>query len=522
MIEWFDNNVIKSIQESYIMKTQKNSVVQSFNAKTAIEKFNEIQNNLNGSKYLGKTHSEIESYITIEGREILRLMLQEHINARGNGWVGEAIESDKQVRDCQRLSTRHYYSPFGQVYVERLGYKTIDVPSIFPLDDALNLPENCYSHQIQKRVGRAISGNSINDTRIDIHNETSVKIANRQLEEIAYNSSLDFESFYESQVFDETMNKKPINVLSFDGKGIVMQKKHLTEETKKRAEKSSPKLEKKLSKGEKKNKKRMATVAAIYSIDRNIRTPEEVAEQFKPIHVIKNKVPPKPVNKKVSASIKKSMETVIHDTFSEALKRDPEKKQEWVVVLDGDHKQIDYANKEANKLDVSIIIIMDIIHVLEYIWKAARSLFKEDDRESEKWVGQKIEMILKGEADIVIVNLFNEAVKAKLSKEKLKPIAKCLKYLSNHTEYLKYNQYLASGYPIGTGIIEGTCRHLVRDRMELTGARWSVNGAESILKLRALRLNNDFDEYWVFHEKKEYQRNHQAHSTLKVIDGGKT
>ena len=304
MIEWFDNNVIKSIQESYIMKTQKNSVVQSFNAETAIEKFFKIQNNLNCSKYLEKTHSEIESYITIEGREILRLMLQEHINARGNGWVGEAIEADKQVRDCKRLSTRHYYSPFGQVYVERLGYKTTDAPSIFPLDGTLNLPENCYSHQIQKRVGRAISGHSINDTRIDIHNETSVKIANRQLEEIAYNSSLDFESFYESQVFDETMNNKPINVLSFDGKGIVMKKKHLTEETKKRAERSSHKLEKKLSKGEKKNKKRMATVAAIYSIDRNIRMPEEVAKQFKPIHIIKDKAPPKPVNKKVSASIK--------------------------------------------------------------------------------------------------------------------------------------------------------------------------------------------------------------------------
>ena len=97
-----------------------------------------------------------------------------------------------------------------------------------------------------------------------------------------------------------------------------------------------------------------------------------------------------------------------------------------------------------------------------------------------------------------------------------------MKYLSNHAEYLKYNQYLANGYPIGTGIIEGTCRHLVRDRMELIGARWSVNGAESILKLRALRLNNDFDEYWAFHEKKEYQRNHQAHSILTVIDGGKT
>jgi len=481
------------------MKAQKTSIAQSFDAESALEKFYEVQGNL------------IESYLAMEGREILRRMLQEHINKRGTGWVGEAIEgADGQVRDCKRRGTRHYYSSFGKVYVTRLGYKQPGVPSVFPLDRGLNLPTNCYSHRLQKRAAKALAGNSINDSRSDIYDETGVKIANRQLEEIAFGGSLDFKSFYESRVFDETINEKPINVLSFDGKGIVMRKEHLTEETKKRAESSSPKLEKRLSKGEKKNKKRMATVAAIYSIDRNMRTPEEVANQFKPIHVIKDKKPPRPVNKKVSASIEESMETVIHETFDEAMRRDPEKKQEWVAVLDGDHKQIGHIKKQADRLNIAVIIIMDIIHVLEYIWKAARSFFKEDDRESETWVGQKIEMILKGEAAAVIVSIFNKAVEAKLSKDKLKPVAKCLKYLSNHAEHLKYDQYLAKGYPIGTGIIEGTCRHLIRDRMELTGARWSVNGAESILKLRALRLNGDLDEYWSFHEKKEYERNHRT------------
>jgi len=509
-------NTTNPTKNPNIMKAQKNDVAQSIGIESAIEKFNEVQSNLRSPEYLDKTHSEVESYLATEGREMLRRMLQEHIVKRGDGWAGEAIEgADRQNRDCKRLGTRHYYSSFGKVYVKRLGYKQAGVTSVFPLDGAMNLPNNCYSHRLQKRAAKALSGNSIRNSSSDIYDETGVNIGNRQLEEIASEASLDFGSFYESRVIDKAIDKKPICVLSFDGKGIVMRKEHLTEQTKKNAESESHKLQKKLSKGEKKNRKRMATVTAIYSIDRNTRTPDEVAKQFQPIHVVKDKKPPKPVNKKVSASIETPMKTVIQKTFDEAIRRDPEQEQELVALVDGDHKQIDYIKKQAATLGISIIIIMDIIHVLEYVWKAARSFFAEDDRESEKWVGQKIEMILKGKTDAVIVDIFNKAVETKISKDKLRPIAKCLKYLSNHVEYLRYEQYLAKGYPIGTGIIEGTCRHLVRDRMELTGARWSVKGAESILKLRALRLNGDLDDYWAFHEKKEYERNHKTHARLK-------
>jgi hypothetical protein len=86
----------------------------------------------------------------------------------------------------------------------------------------------------------------------------------------------------------------------------------------------------------------------------------------------------------------------------------------------------------------------------------------------------------------------------------------CAQYLLTHAPYLKYNHYLSQGYPIATGVIEGACRHLVKDRMEVTGARWSLTGAEAVLRLRALRSSHDFDEYWNFHEKKEYERNHRS------------
>ncbi|WP_050775131.1 hypothetical protein [Desulfonatronospira thiodismutans] len=98
----------------------------------------------------------------------------------------------------------------------------------------------------------------------------------------------------------------------------------------------------------------------------------------------------------------------------------------------------------------------------------------------------------------------------KLSSKSRIPIDKCADYLLNNKAYLRYDRYLCLGLPAATGVIEGACKHLVKKRMEDTGARWSLEGAEAVLKLRALRCSHDFDEYWEFHEKCEYKRNHES------------
>ena len=101
------------------------------------------------------------------------------------------------------------------------------------------------------------------------------------------------------------------------------------------------------------------------------------------------------------------------------------------------------------------------------------------------------------------------ATSKELSPEARKPVDTCAKYLLNKSPYLHYDRYLSQGFPIATGVIEGACRHLVKDRMEVTGAKWRLEGAEAVLRLRALRSSHDFDEYWDFHEACEYKRNHQ-------------
>ncbi len=154
-------------------------------------------------------------------------------------------------------------------------------------------------------------------------------------------------------------------------------------------------------------------------------------------------------------------------------------------------------------------MILDIIHVVEYVWKAAHVFHRERSPDAAHWAWTRVQSILEGKARRVAAAMRRAATVAGLSKDTHKPVDTCADYLQKYAPYLHYDRYLAAGYPIATGgVIEGACRYLVRDRMELTGARWRLVGAEAVLKLRALRASSDFDAYWDFHEACEYERNH--------------
>jgi pimeloyl-ACP methyl ester carboxylesterase len=198
-------------------------------------------------------------------------------------------------------------------------------------------------------------------------------------------------------------------------------------------------------------------------------------------------------------------------------------------LVDGDSTQIDYIKKAAQAHGVSVVMILDIIHALEYLWKAAKVRFALDDPQAAPWVAEQIERLLHGQVRPLVRSLRRWATVQGLSPKQREPIDQCTTSLANHIPYLNYPDYLAKGYPIATGVIEGACRYLVKDRMEITGARWGLEGGEAVLKLRALVINGDFDAYWTFHETQEYQRNHQAkfaemppaRAHLKLVSGGK-
>ncbi len=166
--------------------------------------------------------------------------------------------------------------------------------------------------------------------------------------------------------------------------------------------------------------------------------------------------------------------------------------------------------ERAATIGVRLTIVLDVIHVLEYLWKAVAAFQTPSTHEAEAWVTERLLRILKGESGLVAAGMRRSATKRGLSKAARKAVDTCAGYLHSHREYLRYDRFLRHGFPIATGVIEGACRHLIKDRMDVTGARWSLPGAESVLKLRALKSSGDFDAYWTFHEVRELERNHTS------------
>lgn len=254
----------------------------------------------------------------------------------------------------------------------------------------------------------------------------------------------------------------------------------------------------------------MAQVAAVYTVAPYVRTVQDVLADLRPVREAGQDRRPRPSNKRVWASVEKEAEVVIRDAFDDARRRDPEKKRRWVVLVDGNRDQLRLVKMAARRIGVTITVIVDLIHVLEYLWKAAYAFHPDGSKDAESWVQQRLMWLLRGEHAKVRANLRRNANARDLDDAKRTPVRACLRYLRGARHYLAYDAALAAGLPIATGVIEGACRYLVKDRMEKTGARWSLKGAEAVLRLRALRASGDFNRYWALHLDREHARHHRA------------
>ena len=162
--------------------------------------------------------------------------------------------------------------------------------------------------------------------------------------------------------------------------------------------------------------------------------------------------------------------------------------------------------------------MQDFVQVLEYLWKAAYALHPEAAAARERWVMERAQAVLQGRAQEVALALRRAATRKPLSQSERKPVDKAADYLENNQQRLRYDQALAQGLPIATGVIEGACRHLVKDRMDITGARWGLERAEAILKLRSLKVSGDLAAYLAFHFEQEHKRNYLGPPIPAVLD----
>jgi hypothetical protein len=464
---------------------------------------------LSSTDMIRAPHSEVEALCDAQGREWARLMLEEHLALRAE--LEKPVEvtgADGIAREAARDSERHLETVVGTVAVPRRAYQAPGSEDLHPMDATLNLPRERFSHGVRRMVAKEVARASFDEVVEMVADYRGASIAKRQVEELAVRAAQDFGAFYAQRQLAQ-QPALDLMVLSTDGKGIVMRHEDLREATRRAAEKKVNKLETRLSPGEKNNRKRMAQVAAVYSIAPWPRTAADVV----------NKTPesdasrPAPRDKRVWASVEKQPRTVIRSMFDEALKRDPERKCRWVVLVDGEPKQLAAVKAEARRVGVKVTILLDVVHVLEYIWKAARAIFGESTPEAETWVGDRLLALLTGRSGgDVAATIRWWASQRDLDEPALKMLKTSCGYLADRkrTRLMHYAEALRDGLPIATGVIEGACRYLVKDRMDRTGARWSLTGAEAVLRLRAVRASGDFDAYWEFHLACEKERNHAA------------
>lgn len=485
---------------------------------SAEKKFNEMVGKLSSSEMKGKEHGEVEAYLKIEGFELLRRMMQSHLDIRSQEEQrAEVIDANVIKMTRVRQTERCLETLFGKVTIERLGYSKKGMLSLHPLDGQLNLAKDLYSYGIRRLVAQQASKESFDEVVKSISEVSGAQLAKRQVEELTQRASTDFNEFYETksvQTQEQVAQTASLLVLQTDAKGIVMRKEDLREATRKAAQKRTQKKSKRLSPGEKANAKRMAQVASVYTVEPYPRTPQQIVNLLQPLTEVESSRP-KPQDKRVWASVEQSAQEVIGQVFEEGLRRDPEKKKTWVAVVDGNKPQLESLKTFAVQYGVALTIVLDLIHVIEYLWSAAYVFNERESADAQEWVSDQLLEILMGHSSLVAGGIARSATLRGLEAHQRKAADDCVDYLLNYAPYLRYDQYLAQGLPIASGVIEGACRYLVKDRMDITGARWGLKGAEAVLKLRALRAGGDFDQYWLFHLKNELQRNHKS----KYADG---
>jgi hypothetical protein len=452
-------------------------------------------------------HDQVEALIKKQGTELMRLLLQGHLDVRCKREQRmESVQGADGVARTHRRENceRNLMTEFGQVVVRRKGYSAKGVESLFPLDAELNLPEDKYSSELCRLVAQEVADSSFDEGVESIRRTTGGKVPKRQSIEQTVKMSQDFDAFY--NLPEEPEKTSDLLVITVDGKGIVMREEDLRPATRKAAEKQKDSHGARLAPGEKLNRKRMATVASVYSLQAQQRTPEQIMgpKENKP-------APLRARNKRVWASIEHDSRGVIKAAFKEALTRDPKQIRHWVVVVDGGEQQLLAILDVAETYQAKITLVLDLIHVLEYLWKAAHCFHPVGSNQAEEWVKGKALQVLHGAAESVAVDLRRDATRKQLSQNKRRAVDKCAGYLDKYSPMLEYDSFLSEGLPIASGVIEGACRHLIKDRLDRTGARWRMKSAEAIIRIRSLRSSGDFDAYWRFHREQELQRNHSCH-----------
>jgi hypothetical protein len=451
-----------------------------------------------------------EKVLETDGREVLRLLLQGLMDLAADQEerrAGGVLGSDGVARTrVEKDHSRFVSTIFGRITARRMAYRAVGAANLHPLDEVLSLPGGLYSDGLGERSCREAARGSFTSAGHAVQRASGVRIGTRQLIGLVRNGAQDAAAFYR----DRLPSRAPDDVLviTADGKGVVVRPEALRPATAKAARKAP---------GSGGNRKRMAEVVCVHDLSPVPRTVDDIIPATSDNDgdgAVRRVRAPAPVatGKWLSASIIEDIPTVIGSGFDEAERRDPGHERTWIALVDGNTTQIDAITAEATARQVNVTILIDFLHVSGYVWDAAKAFFYTETTAgmtaARTWVAERNRMILQGRALEVAARITARARDSKLTTAQRKTTDSAATYLINKAPYLDYPTALTSGWPIATGVIEGACRHLVADRMDITGSRWGLDTAQAVLTLRAIMASDNYDAYWAYHVRQEHLRNH--------------
>jgi hypothetical protein len=485
------------------------------------------------------------------GRQALALFIQ----GQGNGDLGPTL-ADQNKSSLVRSEvpvTSTIRTVFGTHHFEQFAYNKGPKAKVqlHPISARMQLPDHQWSNLLQEFSQMLCVDQAYNQASENLSAFLGGKYSVDTLEATNQRMGIHAGQFMSDLPVPPKAEEGEILVATLDGKGIPMRKpssktKHNKKQSQDQPQQALPtkpakerlkerKMRTRASQAAKRRaafeeallrpgNRRMATVASVYTVDPYQRTAQQiVAALFRdPKDARRDDQParPRPNFKHTTAHLPNSYqdgeETMNTSSIFEAavwcdgqLQERLRKGQKVVVLLDG---QVALLQEMERLLGDSMIAILDIIHVSSYVWDVGKVLYTSRD-DQLAFVRSRMLEILNGRSSSVVAGIRRMATMQKIKGAKRETIDRTCNYLESNAERMKYDEYLRLGYPIATGVIEGACRHLVKDRMERSGMRWNMEGARSMLNLRAAFQS----DYWKECCKSYVKLNEPSSTTLKWL-----
>ena len=441
----------------------------------------------------------------------------------GDGDQGDSVTlaTGRVVRRLPEPHRRPYQSVFGPFELDRVVYGTRESQQIefVPLDARLELPAGKFSYLLQDWDQALVVENPYQQVNRVLSRLLGVEQSVASLEQMTHPLATAVEDFRATQPPAPVAEAPQLVVLSGDGKGVPIRKPATAPPIRAHDHQRGPKPE----------RKKMALVGAVYQIDPYPRTPQQVVEAL--FHDPATVAPvratgPRPVpqykrlraslNRQVGTTPVRAAEEIFPWLVAEAQQRDPAHQCPWVVIMDG---QPSLWEEMANVLgDTPRVEILDLLHATGYLWEAVHLFHPPGSQVALQLMKLLVLGLLSGVGAALIPWLTDQAESIGLTAAHRERLDQISQYFHHNQARLHYDQYLAAGYPIASGVIEGACRYVIKDRLERTGMHWTVPGAQALLQLRCVALNGDWEAFMKYYIDQESTRLYPSAPRVKPAE----